>query len=140
MAMDFLNRLFVKCIYSEAPVLNLTPYDMGEDMISASLDDEVVTRLKTAVGTIGSLAVVVGVTIEISVLKTSPAFQEYVKRILENAYVGGTLTIYDDVNTPYVVSDISLDVTSIPNMNGQNAAVVFKIQGNMQVNRNALSL
>lgn len=138
--MNFLNRLFVKCIYSEAPVLNLTPYDMGEDMISASLDDEVVTRLKTAVGTVGSLAIVVSVTIEIAILKTSPAFPEYVKRILENAYIGGTLTIYDDVNTPYVISDVSLDVGSIPNMNGQNAAVTFKIQGNMQVNRSALGI
>lgn len=137
--MDFLNKLYSKAIFSDAPALNVTAYDLGEDMISATINDPVVNRLPSATGTIGSLSIVVSIDITISVLKTRPVYQSYVDRILKNGYLGGTLTLYDDVNTPYTIKDVSMTMNEIPAVNGTNAAVNFTIQGNLEVNSAALT-
>ena len=136
--MDFLNKLYTKAIFSDAPDLNVTAYDMGEDMIGATLNEPIVNRLPTATGTVGSLAIIVGVDISISVLKTRPVFTAFTNRMLENGYIGGTVTIYDDTNTPYTIKDVSFTMNEIPNVNGTNPAVVFTVQGNLEVNRTAL--
>lgn len=136
--MDFLNKLYTKAIFSDAPELNVTAYDLGEDMISATVNEPVVNRIPTATGTIGSLSIVVPVDISISVLKTRPVFAAFLTRILSNGYLGGTVTIYDDVNTAYTVKDVSLTVSEVPAGNGTVAAVSFTIQGNLEVNRAAL--
>lgn len=138
--MDFLNKLYTKAIFSEASELNVTAYDLGEGMIGARLEASVVDRLPTATGTVGSLAIVVPVTVSISILKTSTAFAEYSKRILSNGYIGGTMTAYSDTNTPYVIKDVSLDIQEIPNMNGTEPAVEFQIKGNLEVNSDALKV
>lgn len=138
--MQFINKLYTKLVFSDAPELNVTPYDMGEGMTSASLDDPVVNRLKSATGTIASMNIVVGVTLSVSILKTSSALQEYATRLLSNGYIGGTLTAYDDINNSYTFTDLSLNLTEIPAMNGSEPAVTFQIQGNLQVNRAALGL
>lgn len=138
--MDFLNKLYTKAIFSEASELNVTAYDLGESMIGARLEASVVDRLPTATGTVGSLAIIVPVSVSISVLKTSTAFTEYSKRILSNGYIGGTMTAYSDTNTPYVIRDVSLDIQEIPNMNGTEPAVEFQIKGNLEVNSDALKV
>lgn len=138
--MDFLNKLYTKAIFSEASELNVTAYDLGESMIGARLEASVVDRLPTATGTVGSLAIIVPVSVSISVLKTSTAFTEYSKRILSNGYIGGTMTAYSDTNTPYVIKDVSLDIQEIPNMNGTEPAVEFQIKGNLEVNSDALKV
>lgn len=136
--MKFLNKLYTKANFSDATELNLSAYDLGEDMISATLDDEVVTRLKTATGSVGSLAIVVGVSVNVAILKTSPVIQEYYKRILENAYLGGTLTITDDTKQSFTLRDISLNISEIPAGNGTSPATTFVINGNLVVNQKAL--
>lgn len=136
--MDFLNKLYTKAIFSDAPELNVTAYDMGEDMIGATLNEPIVNRLPTATGTVGSLAIIVGVDISISILKTRPVFSAFTNRMLENGYIGGTVTIYDDTNTPYTIKDVSFTMNEIPNVNGTNPAVTFLVQGNLEVNRTAL--
>lgn len=138
MAMKFLNKLFVKAIFTDAPELNVGPYDLGENMIGISVEDEFVNRLPTATGTVGSLAIIVPVTVTIDILKTSNAIGEWSDRILSNAYIGGTLTVYSDVNSPYSISDVSLGVKSLGNMNGTEPIVQFEVKGNLLVNRNAL--
>ncbi|HEC1823346.1 TPA: hypothetical protein R1765_001970 [Campylobacter coli] len=140
MAMKFLNKLYNKCIFSDAPEMNATAYDMGESMTSISLQDEVVNRLKTATGTVGSLSIFVGVTINISILKTSPIIDTYMSRILNNGYIGGTLTLYDDTNRAFTIEDVSLNVSEIPAMNGTEPAVQFSLQGNLLVNKDALGI
>lgn len=136
--MQFLNKLYSKAIYSEAPELNLTAYDMGEGMLSAKIDEPIVNRLKTATGTVGSLSIIVPVQVSVDIVKTAPAFNEYAKRILSNGYIGGTLTIYDDVNTPYVIKDVSLNLSEVPSANGTNASLTYTIDGNLEVNTDAL--
>lgn len=137
--MDFLNKLYTKAIFSEAPELNVTAYDLGEDMISAAVNEPVVNRIATATGTVGSLAIIVPVDITISILKTRPVFSAFLARILANGYLGGTVTIYDDVNTAYTIKDVSLTISEVPSGNGTVAAVSFTIQGNLEVNKAALA-
>lgn len=136
--MKFLNKLFGKAVFSEDSGLNITAHDLGEEMIKISFEDPVVNRLKTATGTVGSLSIFVAATAEIHVLKTSPIYENYLKRILENGYIGGTLTIYDDVNVAHEMEEISLDLSEVPTNSGTQAAVIFKAQGNLRVNRQAL--
>lgn len=137
--MDFLNKLFVKAIFSEAPELNITADDMGADMISPSMDGEVVSRIEAATKTIGSLSIYVPVTVNFKVLKTSPAADEYGKRVLQNGYIGGDLTVYTDVNTPYKIHDISISSITLGTWNGTEADVEVVLKGNLQVNSAALT-
>lgn len=136
--MKFLNKLYTKAIFSDDNSLNVVAADMGEDMIKVSLEGEIVNRLPTATGTVGSLSIFVPVSVEISILKTSPLWATYVKRCLSNGYIGGTLTIYDDVNFAQEIEDISLDVQDLTNFNGTAPAVTFIVKGNLKVNRDAL--
>lgn len=140
MAMKFINKLYTKAIFSDANDLNLTAYDMGENTCSIAFNDEVVNRLKTNTGTIGSMAIFVSVDVTISIIKTSPAIDNYMNRILRNAYVGGTLTLYDDINRAYTIEDVSVNIQSVPNMNGTEPAVEFIVSGNLQVNKDALDI
>ena len=138
--MQFLSKLKTKAVFTAAPELNITAYDMGEEMISATIEDEVVNRLPTATGTIGSLAIFVPVTVSISILKTSNVISDYLNRILENGYIGGTLTIYSDVNTPYSITDVSLGLKDIGQLNGTQPALTFEVKGNLEVNKVALQV
>ncbi|HDZ5057797.1 TPA: hypothetical protein RTG63_001660 [Campylobacter jejuni] len=138
--MKFLNKLYTKCIFSDAQEMNVTAYDMGENMTSISLEEDVVNRLKTATGTVGSLSIFVSVSVSISILKTSPAIDVYMERILNNGFIGGTLTLYDDVNRAFTIEDVSLNLNEIPNMNGTEPAVPFTLQGNLLVNKDALGI
>lgn len=140
MAMKFINKLYTKAIFSDASELNLTAYDMGESTCSITYNDEVVARLRTAVGTIGSMAIFTAVDVEVSIIKTSPAIDNYMNRIKNNAYIGGTLTLYDDINREYTIEDVSLNIKQVPNMNGTEAAVSFTISGNLWVNKEALGI
>lgn len=139
MAMKFLNKLFNKVIFSDAPELNATAYDMGEAMCKVTFQDDVVNRLRTATGSVGSLAIFVGCEVSISIAKTSNIISEYQNRILRNGFIGGTLTLYDDTNREFVFYDVSLNQKEIPSMNGTEPAVEFIIQGNLEVNKEALN-
>lgn len=138
--MDFLNKLYTKAVFTNAPELNVTAYDMGENMISATLEDEVVNRLRTAVGTVGSMAIFVPVTVSIDILKTSTAIDEYASRILSNAFIGGDLTVYSDVNSPYTIKDVSISLKELGTMNGTQPSVTFEVKGNLEVNKDALKV
>lgn len=136
--MKFLNKLYGKAVFSGDSGLNVVATDLGEEMIKITFDDAVVNRLKSATGTIGSLSIFVSATAEIQVLKTSPVYENYLQRIIENGYIGGTLTIYDDVNVSYEMEEISLDLSELPSNAGTTPAVTFKAQGNLRVNRRAI--
>lgn len=138
--MDFLNKLYTKAIFSDAEELNVDAYDLGEDMISGTLDEPPVARINVACGTIGSLAVYVPCSVNINILKTSPSISEYYERLLSNGYIGGTLTLYDDTNQAFTIKDVSLVLNEIPSANGTNAAVTFVLQGNLAVNKDSLSI
>lgn len=137
--MKFLNKLYVKGIFSEASELNVVAGDLGENMIKVSLQDDIVKRLPTATGTVGSLSIFVPIEVEVEILKTSPLWEAYMKRCMENGYIGGTFTVYDDTNLAAEMSDVSLSIRDMPNFNGSNPAVVFIVQGNLNVNRAALT-
>lgn len=136
--MKFLNKLFGKAIFSEDSSLNVTAHDLGENMMSVNFDEPVVNRLKTATGTVGSLSIFIPATVEIQILKTSPVYENYLNRILNNGYIGGTLTLYDDVNVAHEVEEISLDLSDLPSNAGTEPAVTFKIQGNLKVNKQSI--
>lgn len=138
--MQFLNKLFTKCIFSDALELNIGAFDMGEGMVTVSLDKPTVARIDTATGTVGSLNIFSPATIKIQVLKTSPICQVYYDRILKNGYIGGTLTLKDDTNAEFVFDRISVSLDELPNMNGTEAAVTFIVHGNLQVNKEALGV
>lgn len=140
MAKNFLNKLYVKAIFSDAPELNVTSYDMGENMVNITYEDDVVSRMKTATGTVASLNIFVSATVTLSIVKSSPAIDAYKKRILSNGYVGGTLTLYDDINGEWVLEEVSLNQKGVGAMNGTEPAIEFEIQGNLLVNKNALGV
>lgn len=137
--MKFLNKLYNKLIFSDAPNLNCTAFDMGRQQCTARLARKGVNRLDTATGTVGSLEIFVPVELRVEILKTSPVIDYYSERILKNGYIGGTLTMYDDVNKAYTIDDVSMSLEEIPSTGGEAPAVTFVLEGNLRVNQEALA-
>lgn len=136
--MEFISRLYSKLVFSEDSTLNLIARDLGENMITGQVGKPPVERLPTATGTIGSLNIFVPVTLTVSILKTSPAFQNYWGRIMNNGYIGGTCTFYDDSNNSHTISEVSISTNNMPSSNGTEPAVEFVVEGNLEVNKQAL--
>lgn len=137
--MNFLNKLYTKAVFSEDSNMNVVASDMGENQITISLQENIVERLRTATGTVGSLNIFVPVDITIEILKTSPAYENYIKRCNENGYIGGSVTIYDDVNNEHTFSEVTITTQEFPSMNGSNPAHTFTIQANWNVNTQAIA-
>lgn len=136
--MKFLNKIYTKAIFSEDATLNVVAKDMGEAQISLALEDSVVKRLGTATGTVGSLSIFVAAQVTISILKTSPVTDLFLSRAQKNGYIGGSLTIYDDTNRPWTLTDVSLNTAQFPDANGSDPAISIVLDGNCQVNTEAL--
>lgn len=136
--MEFIFKGFSKAIFSDAPALNLVPRDLGEDMISASYDSDVVARIRTAVGTIGSPELFAEVSITVNILKTSPQYEVYKSRIRSNTVIDGELTVYDDVNSSYTFSKLTVKPTGFTG-SGKDASVQYIVQGNYAVNTDLIA-
>ena len=78
--MHFINRLYTKLIFSDAPNLNIGAYDMGEGQVTIKLTEDSVKRLKTATRTIGSLEIFVPVEADVEIAKDSPVRQNWLAR------------------------------------------------------------
>lgn len=137
--MKFVNKLYTKAVFSEDSNMNVVASDMGENQITITAQENIVERLRTATGTIGSLNIFVPVEITIEILKTSPAYENYIKRCNENGYIGGNVTIYDDVNKEHTFSEVTISTQEFPSMNGSNASHTFTIQANWNVNTQAIA-
>lgn len=136
--MKFLNKLYTKGVFSEDSGLNVVATDLGENMISVEIEGDVVNRLPTATGTVGSLSIFLPMSATIQVLKTSPVYENYINRCLDDGYVGGTFTFYDDVNQSFEMEEISLTLKGLPEMGGTQPCVEFVVQGNWRVNRKSI--
>lgn len=132
---EFLNKTYTKAIFSEDTTLNLTFVDLAEEAIDADIQDEVVSRLKVAFGDVPSLNPTISVIVNLRIKKTSPSLTNFYNRIMKNAIIGGTLTLYDDVNQSFTIENPSIDIQRIENANGTNPFVVFPCKGYIKVNR-----
>lgn len=137
--MNFINRLWTKLIFSDAPNLNVGAYDMGEGQISINLTEDSVKRLKTATRTIGSLEIFVPIEAQVEIAKDSPIRLAWVDRYLKNGYIGGSVTFYDDTNESYTATEPSITLGELGNFNGTDPKLSFKLHANLLVNTEALS-
>lgn len=137
--MEFLNKLYNKVIFSDAPNLNVTAYDMGAGQCKVSLQKPGVARLETATGTVGSLEIFVPVDMTIQIKRTSPAYAYWLDRIMKNGYIGGSITMYDDTNVPYTAIEPSIKVDEAGPFNGTEPMIEFTVQANLRVNTQALA-
>lgn len=137
--MEFLNKLYNKCIFSDAPNLNLTAYDMGIDQCKIALAKPGVARLDTATGTVGSLEIFVPVDMTVSIKRTSAVASAWLSRMMTNGYIGGSVTLYDDTNSSYVATEPSIKLDEAGPFNGTEPAVTFTVQANLKVNSQALA-
>ena len=136
---DFLNKTYTKAIFSEDSTLNVTFRDLAEDAIDADMNGEVVSRLNAVYGDIPSMNPTVALAVNIRIRKDSPSLANYYDRIQNNAIIGGTLTLYDDVNQSFTIERPSFDLQRIENANGQNPFVQFIVKGFIEVNRSMWS-
>lgn len=133
-----LNKLYVKAIFSEDSTLNIVSQDMGGQQIKLTLDTPIVTRIPAAVGSVASLNPTCDATISISILKTASVADSYLKRGLENGYIGGNVTLYDDVNRVWTIYDPSIEQAEFPQSDGSDNQVTIIIKGYSYVNSKSL--
>ena len=137
--MEFLNKLYNKVVFSDAPELNIGAMDMGEEQTAIRLTKDAVARLATATGTVGSMEIFIPVEMDVSIDKTSPMYSQWVSRLLKNAYIGGSVTVYDDVNISYTGTKPSVSCSDFGKLNGTDPQVTFTVHANLRVNTEALA-
>lgn len=133
MAFDFIFKGFAKALFSDDSSLNIIPSDLGEEMIGANFDSDAVKRIRTAVGTVASPELFVEVSMTLHILKTSPQYEIYKKRVANNTIINGEVTLYDDANTAWTFQKLSLKLTGFTT-SGNDATAQFIIQANWPVN------
>lgn len=136
--MDFLHKGYVKLVFSDAPELNVSAVDMGNEMVTVAYDDKPVNRIATAVGTVASANVFVSAGYTVQVLKTGAADKIYLNRIDKNCVIPGTVTLYDDVNHPTTLSKVSISLAGFSS-NASEAHRAFLIEGIKSVNTDLIS-
>lgn len=138
-AVGFINRLYNKLVFSDDSNLDVDVYDMGTEQCSCSFETRGVSRLEAATGTVVSLQVFTKVTLSVSMRKTSPKIGFYRDRILQNGFVGGTVTLYDDANNSYVAYNPSVTIDDLGALNGTEPAITFLVECDLPVNETALA-
>lgn len=130
---EFLNKYFTKAVFSDVPELDISAVDMGEEMISLTIDGESVKRIATATGTVASAEIFVPVTMTFAILKASPADKIYTDRFKQNGVIPGTCTLYDDVNKKWEFYKMSMSMEGF-SLNASEAHRNYVVQGIMNVN------
>lgn len=133
-----INKLWTKIVFSDASELDLGARDMGEEMVSLTLEESV-NRLKTATGTTASLEIFVPITATVSVAKQSPSIVAWYERYIKNGFIGGTVVLYDDSNNSYTARNPSISITEVGQVNGTQADIKFSIKADLEVNVQALA-
>lgn len=140
----FINKLLVSLTFSEASELTVTASDLskpsfGEAMISVSFEGEAVTRIPTATGTCGSLQIYKAAVLSMRILKTSPAYENYINREKSNAYIGGDVVLKDEVGVTHKYSDASISIPGLGNLNGTEADIEVQVKCNYLVNTDSIT-
>lgn len=132
----FINKAVVKLIFPDDADLNLTAFDMGEDMASLSIDEETTKRLKVAFGTVGAVEMAVESTINVSISKVTTSAKTWKDRAIKNGLINGanrTCVFYDDVGNEFRLFACTLSMGEISG-NGQSPVYTFTVKGSLQVN------
>lgn len=138
-AVGFINRLLNKISFSDNSLLDVTPFDMGEEQSTIEFSDRGVSRLRAATGTVVSLQIFTKVEARVSMRKTSPLIGRYRDCIINNGYIGGTVTLWDDAGNKYVAYNPSITIESLGALNGTEPSITFIVEADLPVNTEALA-
>ena len=133
---QFMNKAITSLIFPDDPDLNLTAFDMGEDMATMSIDEDTVKRLKVAFGEVGAVEMAVPATINVSILKVVTPSETWRKRIFTNGLVSGvnrTCVFTDDVGNEYTLFACTLSMGEV-SANASSPAYSFTVKGTLAVN------
>lgn len=131
-----INISAVSVIFPDDAELNLTAYDMGENLVELNFEGDVVNRLKVAFGTNASANISIDATANIQIRKLSAASDTWHNRVWKRAIIkglSGTCIITDDVGKEYKLEACSIGIDNI-SANGQDASYTFSVKGIITVN------
>lgn len=132
----FINKAVTSLIFPGDQELNLTAFDMGEDMATMSIDEDTIKRLKVAFGEIGAADIAVASTINVSIVKTVASADIWRKRIFTNGLIKGDNSVCvftDDVGNSYTLTACTLSMGEV-SANASSPVYNFTVKGNLQVN------
>lgn len=132
----FINKAVTSLIFPDDPDLNLTAFDMGEDAVSMSIDEETIKRLKVNFGDVGAVEMAVPVTINVSIIKVVTPAETWRKRIIRNGLVQGanrTCIFTDDVGNEYSIFACTLSMGEV-SANASSPVYSFTVKGTLAVN------
>lgn len=131
-----INISAVSVVFPDDPELNLTAYDMGENLVELNFEGDIVNRLKVAFGTNASANISIDATANIQVRRLSAAGDTWHNRMWKKGIIAGasgTCIITDDVGKEYKLEACSLGIDNI-SANGQDASYTFNVKGIITVN------
>ena len=132
----FINKAVTSLIFPDDPDLNLTAFDMGEDVASMTIDEETVKRLKVNFGDVGAAEMAVPATINVSIIKVVTPAETWRKRIFTNGLVSGanrTCVFTDDAGNEYSIFACTLSMGEV-SANASSPVYTFTVKGTLAVN------
>lgn len=135
---NFLNKAWVKLIFSDAPNLNMGVRDMGADQVRVEFTENATELLDTATGFTASLNLYTKALVTVSIKKTSPVAVFYGRKYFQNSNIGGTLTLYDDVNKSYSGTSVVIHKLDLGQLNGSSPTFDITLACVLEINAEAL--
>lgn len=133
---QFINKAVVGLSFPDDPQLNVTAFDMGEDMASLSIDEETVKRLKVAFGDVGAVEMAVPVTISVTINKVTTLADTWRQRIFTNGLINGldrSCVFKDDTGREYTAIACTISMGEV-SANGSSPVYTFTVKGTLPVN------
>ncbi len=130
-----LNRLLATLTVPSNPNLNAEPWNLGEEGIKYTPNDESTVFLPTMTGQVTSPNPFMSVTITIPLLKTQAIANAYFLQMSTNCQIGDIIGRVDSANIdPLKFTNCAIEKFEEIDASGKSAVVKFTIRGTMIVN------
>ena len=131
-----LNRLLASIACADLPELNVISGYLAPEAIRLAFDDNATDLLPTMTGMVTSPKPYQGVTLTISLVKSTPLANTYKRQFENTTLVGGVMVIPDASNIdPFPLLNMTLETIREMNLGGTEAAFVVTMRGYRAVNQ-----
>lgn len=115
--------------------MNVYPRHLGTEYIAMTTEGNVVENLPAGFGVVQSGNIYLQVSLAVNLLKNTDMFDSWYDRVLQNGFLPGKVTFFDDAQNEIEVHSISLGGIGEMTGDGQTASVPFTVNGIIYVNQ-----
>lgn len=131
---NFINKSRSSVVFADYPELLASSEVLGDGVINISFNGDQTDRLKSLMGDVLSPNFYIQCTVSIDLLKTSPQYQEFLKKRKNSNILSGSAIVTLDDGSLYKISNMTFEIGSVSG-DGSSPTVDITINGNVRVNQ-----